>query len=90
MTTRTTAAEAAVLTHLLDQHPRRLSLADLSREAPKGLDEPTVERAIGNLTAACFLRLEGSSVVPNPAVVSFDRSHPARSRRDRRRFNTKF
>ena len=79
MTITTAAAEAAVLTHLLDQHPRRLSLQDLSREVADGLDEPTVVRAIDNLTAACFLRLEDSNVVPTPAVVSFDRNHPARS-----------
>ena len=79
MTITTAAAETAVLTHLLNEHPRRLSIQDLSREVADGLDEPTVERAIGNLTAACFLRLEDSSVVPNPAVVSFDRNHPARS-----------
>jgi len=79
MTNSTAAAEAAVLTHLLDEHPRRLSLQDLSQEVSKRLDEPTVERAIDNLTAACFLRVEGSSVVPNPAVVSFDRNHPAPS-----------
>jgi predicted transcriptional regulator len=78
MTIETAAAEAAVLTHLLNQHPRRMSLQDLSQEVAGGLDEPTVERAIDNLKAACLLRLEGSSVVPSPAVVSFDRNLPGR------------
>ena len=88
MTITTATAEAVVLTRLLDEHPRRLSLQDLSRGIADGLDEPTVERAIDNLTAACFLRLEGSSVVPNPAVISFDRNHPARSQHLPRRFHT--
>ena len=79
MTISTAAAEAAVLTYLLNEHPRRLSLQELSLEVAAGLDEPAVQRAIGNLTAACLLRLEESSVVPAPAVVSFDRSRPTRS-----------
>jgi DNA-binding IclR family transcriptional regulator len=77
MTIETAAAEAAVLTHLLNEHPRRMSLQDLSQEVAGGMDGPTVERAIDNLTAACLLRLDGSIVVPAPAVVSFDRNHPA-------------
>ncbi|HEY7256485.1 MAG TPA: hypothetical protein VH476_07345 [Solirubrobacterales bacterium] len=79
MSITTASAEEAVLTHLLNEHPRRLSLQDLSREVADGLDEPTLERAVGNLTAACFLQLEGSIVVPAPAVVSFDRDHPGQS-----------
>jgi hypothetical protein len=79
MTITTAAAEAAVLSYLLDEHPRRLSLQDLSLEVAAGLDQPAVERAIENLTAARFLRLEESSVVPTPEVVSFDRNRPARS-----------
>jgi hypothetical protein len=75
MSTTTVSAEGAVLARLLDEHPRRLSREELSREVAQDLDQPTVERAIDNLTAACFLRLEGSSVVPAPAVVSFDRDH---------------
>lgn len=79
MTFTTAAAEAAVLSYLLDEHPRRLSLEDLSLEVAASLDEPAVERAIGNLTAACLLRLEESTVVPTPEVVSFDRIRPARA-----------
>jgi DNA-binding IclR family transcriptional regulator len=90
MTVTTATAEAAVLTRLLDEHPRRLSLRDLSREVADVLDEPTVERAIDNLTAARFLRLEGSSVVPNPAVVRFDRNHPARPQHFAHHFGTQF
>jgi hypothetical protein len=78
MHTTTVSAERAILTHLLDEHPRRLSRQDLSREVADDLDEPAVERAIDNLRAACFLRLEGSSVVPTPAVVRFDRDQAAR------------
>jgi DNA-binding IclR family transcriptional regulator len=79
MSTTTASPEAAVLTHLLNEHPRRLSLRDLSREVGDNVDESAVERAIDNLTAARFLRLEGSNVVPTPAVVSFDRNHPAQN-----------
>jgi hypothetical protein len=74
----TASVEGVVLTHLLDEHPRRLSLQDLSHEFGDDLDEPTVKRAIDNLAAACLLRFEGSTVVPESAVVNFDRDRPAR------------
>jgi hypothetical protein len=79
MSTTTASAEGAVLTHLLDEHPRRLSLEDLSREVDPELDTPAVERAINNLTAARLLRREGSTVVPAPAVVGFDRVQSGRA-----------
>jgi hypothetical protein len=78
MPTTTVSAEGAVLALLLDEHPRRLSRQDLSRQVAQDLDQPTVERAIDNLTAARFLCLEGSSLVPAPAVVRFDRDQPPR------------
>jgi hypothetical protein len=73
MSATTASAEGAVLTHVLDEHPRRLSPEDLSQEVNLELDAPAVERAIDNLTAARLLRREGSTVVPAPAVVGFDR-----------------
>jgi hypothetical protein len=79
MHTTTASAEGAVLTHLLDEHPRRLSPQDVSREVAADLNAPEVERAIDNLTAARFLRREGSAVVPAPAVVGFDRLRSGRA-----------
>ena len=73
MSTTLGSPERAVLSHLLDQHPRRLTIQDLAREVGEGSDETAVERAVNNLTAACFLHREGPDVVPAPAVVSFDR-----------------
>jgi hypothetical protein len=83
MSITTASAEGAVLTHLLDEHPRRLSVQDLSREVGDELDGATVAQAIENLTAARFLRLEGPSIVPTPAVVSFDRDHRTDARTPR-------
>jgi hypothetical protein len=64
--------ERAVLTHLLDQHPRRLTLQELAREVGHGFGETAVRRAVDNLSAACFLHREGAALIPAPAVVSFD------------------
>jgi hypothetical protein len=65
--------ERAVLSHLLDQHPRRLTLEELAREAGHGFKKSALERAVGNLAAANLLHWEGAALVPAPAVVSFDR-----------------
>jgi hypothetical protein len=64
--------ERAVLSHLLDQHPRRLTFQELAREAGCGFKESALERAVGNLAAANLLHWEGAALVPAPAVVSFD------------------
>ena len=60
--------ERAVLTHLLDQHPRRLTLQELAHEVGHGFEETAVKRAVDNLAAA----REGAALIPAPAVVSFD------------------
>lgn len=66
------ARERAVLGFVLDQHPRRLTLSELSREIGGGLHGTSVSRAVDNLVAACFLLWEGHELVPAPAVVAFD------------------
>lgn len=67
------APECVVLNHLLDQHPRRLTLGQLSTEVRQGLSGWEVVRAVDNLAAANFLRHEGGDVVPAPAVLRFER-----------------
>jgi hypothetical protein len=64
--------ERAVLTHLLDQYPRRLTLQELAREVGHGFPETAVKRAVANLAAAHFLHREGAVLIPAPAVLSFD------------------
>lgn len=64
--------ERAVLNHLLDQHPRRLTIQELARDLEHGFKESAVRRAVDNLTAAHFLHHEGAALIPAPAVISFD------------------
>lgn len=70
-------AERAVLAHLLDQHPHRLTIGELCRQFSGLLTGATVEQAVGNLVAAGFLIREESDLLPAPAVVAFDRALPA-------------
>jgi hypothetical protein len=70
-------AERAVLAHLLDQHPRRLTIEELCRQFAGLLSDASVEEAADNLVAARFLIRENTDLLPAPAVVAFDRSTPA-------------
>jgi hypothetical protein len=65
-------SEREVLDHLLDVYPRRLTLQELAREVG-ALRDDAVQRAVDNLAAARFVRLEGALLIAAPAVVSFDR-----------------
>jgi len=65
-------AEQRVLSHLLDQLPRRLTLGELAREID-GVELTAQRRAVENLAAARFLRQEGARLVLAPAVAAFDR-----------------
>jgi DNA-binding Lrp family transcriptional regulator len=65
--------ERAVLSHLLDQHPRRFTFQELANEVGSGFKEKAVRRAVDNLAAAQFIHREGATLTPAPAVVSFDR-----------------
>jgi predicted transcriptional regulator len=67
------SAERAVLSHLLDQHPRRFTLQELAHEVGSDIKEKAVRRAVDNLAAAQFIRREGAAVTPAPAVINFDR-----------------
>jgi hypothetical protein len=68
----TAFGERTVLSHILDEHPRRLTLPELAHEVGHALEDNAVERAVDNLAAARFLHREGPTLVPAPAVVSFD------------------
>ena len=71
------SAERAVLSHLLDQHPRRFTLEELAQEVGSDIKEKAVRRAVDNLAAAQFIRREGTAVAPAPAVINFDRKPTA-------------
>jgi hypothetical protein len=59
-------------THLLDQHPRRLTIDQLGREIG-GADLASLERAVANLDEACLLRRHGGTLIPSPAALRADR-----------------
>jgi hypothetical protein len=65
--------EMMVLSHLLDQHPRRVTLQELFSEVT-ALEKEALSRAVDNLAAACFVHREGAALTPAPAVVSFDQA----------------
>jgi hypothetical protein len=67
------SAPSLVLSHLLDQHPRRLTVKELAGEINPGLAATAVRRAVDNLAAARLLHLEGGKCAPDPAVLDFDR-----------------
>lgn len=64
--------ESVAFSYLLDQHPRRLSVADLAREIGGG-DRPALERAAANLADACLLARNGKELVLSPAALRADR-----------------
>lgn len=55
-------------THLLDQHPRRLTIDQLRSEIG-GDDHAALERAIANLAEACLLRRQEGALIPSPAAL---------------------
>lgn len=59
-------------THLLDQHPRRLTIDQLGRELG-GHDLAALERAVASLDEACLVRRQGAELVPSPAALRIDR-----------------
>jgi hypothetical protein len=64
--------ESVAFSYLLDQHPRRLSVADLVREIGDG-DRPALEQAATNLADACLLARSGEELVLSPAALRADR-----------------
>ncbi len=59
-------------THLLDQHPRRLTIDQLGREIGDG-DRAALERAVASLDEACLVRRLGAELIPSPAALRVDR-----------------
>jgi hypothetical protein len=62
----------AAFTHLLDQHPRRLTIHQLGRELG-GHDPAALERAVASLDEACLVRRLGAELIPSPAALRVDR-----------------
>jgi hypothetical protein len=69
------AIESAVLHQLLDLHPARLTLAELTRELAAGhdtfADRDALERAVRDLAAAGLLHRKTGFVEPTRAAVRF-------------------
>jgi hypothetical protein len=68
--------ESAVLRQLLDLHPTRLTLAELTREFGVGCGDfagrDAVERAVRDLAAAGLLNRGEEFVAPTRAALRFD------------------
>ncbi len=60
-------------THLLDQHPRRLTIDQLGREIGDD-DHAALERAIASLDEACLVQRLGQELIPSPAALRVDQS----------------
>lgn len=64
------AAQRAVLSLVLHEHPALLAVSEVEREI--GADDATA-RAVRDLTGAGLLRREGATVLPTRAALHFDR-----------------
>jgi hypothetical protein len=64
------AAQRAVLSLVLHEHPALLAASEVEREIGAG---DAVERAVCDLTGAGLLRREGATVLPTRAALHFDR-----------------
>lgn len=67
--------ERMVLSHLLDQHPRRVTVQELA-SVVSDLEAAVLNRAVDNLAAAQFVHKEGTALTPAPAVIDFDQAPP--------------
>jgi hypothetical protein len=68
--------ERAVLALLLDEHPARLTFAELSLAFGGGdasADDDAVRRAVEELTAAGLLHRDGALLGPTRPAIYFDR-----------------
>lgn len=68
------ALQAAVIRHVLDEHPATLTRADLQREVVDvyGIDsEDDLERAIRELAKAGLVEVEGRRVLPSRSAVRY-------------------
>lgn len=64
------AAQRAVLSLILQEHPTLLTLGDVAMEVA---GEDAVSRAVRDLTATGLLRREGTSILATRAALHFDR-----------------
>lgn len=64
------AAQRAVLSLVLNEHPACLASDEVEREVGPG---DATERALRDLTGVGLLRREGASVLPTRAALHFDR-----------------
>lgn len=63
------AAQRAVLSLVLDAHPKFLTISDLARE----LGDQDVESAVSALVSVGLLEREGDSISPSAAALHFYR-----------------
>lgn len=66
--------EAAVICHLLDEHPATLTLADLLRELGNPLDSAAGDRmniAVRELAQAGLVEVEGRRVLPSRPAIRY-------------------
>ncbi len=74
---RDARTENAVLTFLLDEHPTRLTLGELSLvlNADPRLDDPddAAERAVRELVGAGLIHKDGRFLAPSRAALYFER-----------------
>jgi hypothetical protein len=54
--------------HLLDQHPRRLTIDQLDRELGGG-DRAALERVVAGLDEACLLQRSNGELIPSPVAI---------------------
>jgi hypothetical protein len=66
---RTKPVQRAVLSLVLEAHPKSLTIPDFAREIDRG---DAVERACRDLVGAGLLKCSGLSVTPTEAVLRFD------------------
>lgn len=69
-TPSTAAIQRAVLSLVLDAHPKSLTIPDLAREIDAG---DAVERAVRELVGVGLLVCEGVSIRPSAAALHFER-----------------
>jgi len=63
------SVQRAVLSLVLDAHPKSLTISELAREIDRG---DAVERAVRDLVGIGLLECRGISVEPTPAALHFD------------------
>lgn len=69
--------QAAVLGHVLAEHPDQLTASELARELALGeggfAEREAIERAVGELVGAGLLHRQGEAIRPSRAALRFER-----------------